>query len=239
MERKSISRYLIGVGDSELALILPQLMLLGFDLDRDEALIKSWCEAGTESGHQLAILTHAKLVYLGFLGNADRATAISIIEKHSSPDYLPAAYFRARLYFDLDATSIDYVDRSASQMQDLVEKNYPAAICTFAFSLIDSKSNYVDSEALLNKAASLGAPDALCWLANRYLDGDDKESSHKGIEFLKRAAESNYAAACARLSDIYRYGKYGAEVNYQKANFYEETYHRLSPVMDDSPDPAS
>ena len=210
-------------------------MLLGFDLDRDEISIREWCEAGTASRDQLAILAYAKLTSLGFIGKLDKVAAISIIENNSDPDYLPAAYFRARLYFDIDANNLDYLDKSASEMQDLAVQNYPPAVCSLAFSLIDSKSNDVDAETLMSKAASLGAPDALYWLANKYFVNDNKEGFRKGIEFLKRAAEGNYAAACAKLSDIYAFGKYGAEIDQQKARFYENIYSRLSPSVDDLP----
>lgn len=232
MDRKSISRHLIGIGDPELSLVFPQVMLLGLDLDRDEEIIRQWCENGTKSGDQLTILAYAKFMALGFIGAMDKPGAISVIERYASPDYLPSAYLRACLYFDLDPNNVDTVDLSANQMQNLAEKKYPPALCALAFSMMDSGTDLVGSRELLHEAARLGAPDAMYFLAQEHLGSKLIGEVNGGIDLLKRASEKNYSAACAALSIIYGYGKHGVEVDRQKANYYNEIYQRLSPILD-------
>jgi TPR repeat protein len=232
VDRKSISRYLIGIGDPELSLVFPQVMLLGLDLDRDEEIIRRWCENGAKSGDQLTILAYAKFMALGFIGAMDKTGAISVVEKYASPDYLPSAYLRACLYFDLDPSNVDTVDLSASQMQHLAEKKYPPAVCALAFSMMDSGTDLVGSRELLHEAACLGAPDAMYLLAQECLESSGIDEVSRGIDLLKRASEKNYSAACAALSIIYEYGKHGIEIDHQKASYYDEIYQRLSPALD-------
>lgn len=232
MDKKSISRYLIGIGDPELSLVFPQLMLLGLDPDRDEEIIRRWCENGAKSGDQLTILAYAKFMALGFIGAIDKAGAISVIERYASPDYLPSAYLRACLYFDLDPNNIDTADLSANQMQYLAEKKYPPAVCALAFSMMDSGTDLVGSRELLNEAAFLGAQDAMYFLAQECLKSGGAGEISKGIDLLKRASERNYSAACAALSVLYGYGKHGVEIDHQKASYYDDIYQRFGPALD-------
>ena len=217
---------MIGMGDAELASVMSRILLLGFDLDHDWKQVETWCKTGAASGDQGAVLAYAKFLSLGFFGEVDKAGAISVLETYGGASYQPAAYFRACLYFGLGG--LDNADKSSIQMQALAADGYPSAVNTFAFSMMDSEDEIIDAEALLNRAAELDAPDALYWKAMKPIESGTDSFVSEGISLLKRAAEKNYAAACAALSGIYRFGKYGVEVNLEAATFYEDVNHRLS-----------
>ncbi|WP_242111653.1 hypothetical protein [Luteimonas aquatica] len=229
MKRECVARYLIGIGDPELAIVFPEIKTLGFDLDSDRESLRIWCELGIKSNNQIAILAYSKFLQLGFFGEIDMPGALEVLEKHSSPDYCPATFFRARLLFDIDSTNIGNVDESASVIQELVSKEYGPAICSMAFSILDSKSEFVGASALMQKAASMGEPDALYWQAGHLLRSGDHGKYKEAISLLISAANKNHAAANGLLSSIYKFGRYGVERDAEASAFYGMNCERLNP----------
>jgi TPR repeat protein len=231
LKREYIARYLIGIGDPELTIILPSIKTLGFNLDNDEESIRIWCASGTASNDQLAILAYSKFLQLGFFGKIDMPEALRVLEKYSSPSYYPAMFYRARLLFDIDSTNIENVDESASIIQMLAEDGYGPAICSLAFSVMESKSELVGANTLMRKAVSLEEPAALYWQAKNILDNEDFDQYKNAIQLLTISAKKNYAAASGLLSAIYKIGRYGIEKNVDASIFYEIIFKQLTPPL--------
>lgn len=232
MKREIIVRYLIGIGDPELSIVLPKIKVLGFDLDENEIDLKRWCLSGAESKDQIAILAYAKFLQLGFFGKIDMPEALGALERYSSDDYYPALFFRSRLLFDMDSTNLDHADESASIIQMLANNGYGPAVCSLAFSIIDSGSDLVGAEAMMQEAASLGEPAALSWQAQKIFSSEKTDKYTDAIEMLKCAAKSNFAAANGILSSIYKFGKYGVSENVNMSTFYQINFDRLNPSFE-------
>lgn len=225
----TLARYLVGLGDAELRMILPKIAALGLDLDLDQPKIRSWCEEGAAHGDVLATFVRAKFLSIGFLGPVDRASAITILEGKTLADYLPAAYLLACLYSESAPNNLDGIEKSISLMHSVAEEKYPSALRSLAFLLMDEKGVDPVSDRLVRQAAELDDPVALHWIAIRALGESDKSGADDAIELLLRAAGQEYAAACSMLADIYEHGRYGVQADALKAKRFGAKASELEP----------
>ncbi len=167
-----------------------------------------------------------QLAYYSIDGLGDNAygrdinRALELYAQLSAEGQSHADYMLGRLYGSVDEIentpkSLEYLQRASDAGHTDAQFTLGLAYCVGAY----GKNDKVEGMRLIELAAAQGQSDALFILACCYLDDNEvgakwnnnpgyPKDTTRGVDFLKRAAELDNAAALASMSHCFHLGKY-------------------------------